>query len=287
MSFSTEFPIKLIVNADDVGRTEKVNAGVEEAFRNGLVSSTSMVANSPAFLEAVKMVHRNPNLDTGIHLTLHEYPPLSENAFLKQLSRSSMLSAFGRVIFSSTQEVRWIEEEFRRQIERILSHGVRLSHMDGHNHYHVHPRLIGVLARLSKDYSIPWIRLPAEALFHPGDPARALQKVMLTGVCRFDALFLKNKVSWPDRFHGFSEGGNMNRSRLLRILNNMKPGLNELMCHVGTENDDPPFHIGYHWLDELNTMTTFSKKQIRDQFGIQVVSYLEVHDEDPERVLGR
>ena len=50
----------LIVNADDLGWTEGVNRGIVEAHRNGLVTSTSLLANGQAFGSALEVASGNP-----------------------------------------------------------------------------------------------------------------------------------------------------------------------------------------------------------------------------------
>jgi predicted glycoside hydrolase/deacetylase ChbG (UPF0249 family) len=265
--------IQLIVNADDLGRTERINEGIATAFREGLVSSASLVANSPTFDHALTIVRAHPTLGVGVHLALHEYPPLSDSDYLRALSKKSFVAAFASLARAAPGQARSVEREFRRQIEKVLSHGVRVDHLDGHNHVHAHPRLVGVLKRVAREYNVRFIRLPRERLSHGPLNGRYLQKFMLNAACAWDALALKSHLRWPDDFHGFTEGGGLSREAILGMLRRMKPGLNELMCHVGADNDDPPFHINYHWLDELRAVTSFTKEQLLDEFGIRVVSY--------------
>jgi hypothetical protein len=56
----------LVANADDFGRTAEINEGIELAFNTGIVSSTSIVANSPAFDHAVTIGLRNPELISSV-----------------------------------------------------------------------------------------------------------------------------------------------------------------------------------------------------------------------------
>ena len=263
---------QLIVNADDLGRTDQINEGIATAFRDGLVSSASLVANSPAFDHALTIARANPTLGVGVHLTLHEYPPLSDSEYLRALSKKSFVAAFASLAYATPTQVKLVEQEFRRQIEKALTHGVLVDHLDGHNHVHAHPRLTGVLFRLARDYSIRHIRLPRERLSHGKLNGRYLQKAMLNAVCTWDT-FLIQGVRWPNDFHGFTEGGALSREAIHGMLQRMRPGLNELMCHVGADNDDPPFHIGYHWQDEMRAVTAFTKDQLLNEFGVRVVSY--------------
>src|SRR5947208_14033868 len=61
---------QLIVNADDFGFTRDVNAGIIEAHRNGILTSTTLMANGDAFDDAVRLAHETPSLDIGCHLVL-------------------------------------------------------------------------------------------------------------------------------------------------------------------------------------------------------------------------
>lgn len=273
---SSSDAVRLIVNADDLGRTERINEGVEAAYRRGILSSTSIVANSPALDHALRVVRTNPGLGVGVHLVLHEYLPLTSSDYLRRLSRKSFLGAAASLASATRARLRAVEAEWRTQIERLLAHGIRLTHLDGHNHVHVHPRLTDILARLARDYAIRYLRLPRERLAHGKPNGRYLQKAILSGVCTWAALLLRARVSWPTGFHGFSEGGALTAHAIRRLLRRMDPGVNELMCHVGTENDDPPFHIGYRWLDELRAVTSFTKEQLLREYGIQVISYREI-----------
>lgn len=275
MEPSRETKKYLIVNADDLGRTTSINEGIERAFRNGIVSSTSLVANSPAFDDALRVIRRNPELGVGVHLTLNEYPPIIESNYLQQLSSGDMQKSFTAVMIARSREIRLIEEEFQSQIEKILSNDIRPSHIDGHNHIHVHPRFPGVLVRLAEEYAISWIRMPAERLIHGKKIKRLIEKIVLTSTCRVVGRRMVGKLRWPDAFHGFTEAGGIRYDQLVHLIDRLQPGINELMCHVGAENDDPPFSIGYRWMDELNTMTAFRKDELEEKFRIRVINYRE------------
>ena len=267
--------IKLIVNADDLGRTARINDGIQIAFRSGILSSTSVVANSPAFASGLTVVRDNPSLGVGIHLTLTEYPPLTDSVYLRGLAGKNFGRAFLSLTYATSVQLREVEKEFHAQIEKVLAHSIRPTHIDGHNHVHVHPRLAGIVTRLAREYSLKYIRLPRERLTYGRGVGRYLQKVMLALVCGLDTLTWRSSLRWPDEFHGFTEGGGLTREKVFNILRRLRPGVNELMCHVGTENDDPPFSIGYRWLDELNAIASFTKEQLQREFGIRIISYQE------------
>ena len=67
---------KLIVNADDFGFSEAVNHGILKAMEDGIVTSTSIMANMPGFAHAAALYHEHPDMAVGVHLNLTCYRPL-------------------------------------------------------------------------------------------------------------------------------------------------------------------------------------------------------------------
>jgi predicted glycoside hydrolase/deacetylase ChbG (UPF0249 family) len=67
---------RLIVNADDLGRSPAVNRGVIEAHRRGIVTSASLCVNFAAASEVPPLVQDLPGLGVGMHLTFTGAPPV-------------------------------------------------------------------------------------------------------------------------------------------------------------------------------------------------------------------
>ena len=67
---------RLIINADDLGWTEGVNRGIVEAHRNGIVTSTTLLANGIAFDSAVRLARQENHLGVGVHLNLSDGAPI-------------------------------------------------------------------------------------------------------------------------------------------------------------------------------------------------------------------
>lgn len=166
----------LIINADDLGRTQNINDGIETAYINGIVSSASLVANSQAYDNAVAIALRNPSLSIGVHLTVHEYPPLLESSFLRKLAQLNNMELYLRIARASTYEVKLIEQNFILQINKIIASGIQPTHLDGHNHMHIHPRLSGVLKRLVKSTNIRCIRMPFERISPPSNMTSKIKR---------------------------------------------------------------------------------------------------------------
>ena len=61
---------QLIVNADDLGHSTGINAGIFEAHERGLVTSATLMVGFPAAEAAARELARHPNLGVGLHTTL-------------------------------------------------------------------------------------------------------------------------------------------------------------------------------------------------------------------------
>src|SRR5688572_27225623 len=63
----------LVVNADDFGMSAGVNRGIIEAYRNGIVTSASLMVRGPAAAEAAALSRGCPALSVGLHVDLGEW----------------------------------------------------------------------------------------------------------------------------------------------------------------------------------------------------------------------
>ena len=73
----------LIVNADDFGMYQAVNAAVVQSIEDGIASSCSLMVPCPWALDAMRLLRQRPEIPFGIHLTLvrdtghHRWGPLT------------------------------------------------------------------------------------------------------------------------------------------------------------------------------------------------------------------
>ncbi|GMQ47779.1 chitin disaccharide deacetylase [Vibrio sp. 10N] len=151
--------MKIIFNADDYGLCQAVNEGIIASHLNGVVTSTTMMVGMPGEQDALARLLSAPNLSVGIHLRLTAGRPLSshfpivtpEGSFPKY---DALMAQLKPVHEAS------IYDEFHAQIERFMSYGVPLSHLDSHHHVHFHPVIGKVVARLSHEFDIPYRATP-------------------------------------------------------------------------------------------------------------------------------
>lgn len=144
--------MKLIVNADDFGYTRAVTYGILDAFKNGIVTSTTMMCNSPHVDHAVELAKQNSDLGVGVHLVLTSGTPLSQNVPSLTDDKGSFYSQ--QVIFNHAKPED-IEREWTAQIERFLSTGLSPTHLDSHHHVHGHEMALPIAISLANKYGVP------------------------------------------------------------------------------------------------------------------------------------
>jgi hopanoid biosynthesis associated protein HpnK len=276
---------RLIVHADDFGLSRKVNAGILDAHRHGILTSTSLIASGTAFDEAVGLSKSTPTLDVGVHLTLvGERPVLAPETiptlvdrrgrFVEAAGSFMLRLMLGRV---SLDDVR---RELEAQISKVFEAGVTISHLDGHQHLHMAPGVRGVVHQLARKWRIPAMRYPAEAirpymLKKPGGWPRVAELVLLNSFC---GLAPADQLARPDHFVGFYFGGRLSKSNLLTVLADLpSDGICELMCHPGISDPDSPYRSwNYHWQDERDALTDPDVLDCLRNRGVRLVSYREL-----------
>ena len=274
--------LNLIVNADDLGLCEAVNEGIAEAHLNGIVTSASIMANGSGFDHAVRLCHSIPTLDLGIHLTLVEEEPLLNPAAIPSLvgpggRLHQHATAFMQKYLSGGIRLGEVRSELEAQIQKVLSCGLCVSHLDSHQHLHMLPQILTMTIDLARKYNIPAIRVPRER-FRPYMLRRA------AGVLRVCELFVLNRfcqigknmsVRRTDHFAGFCLGGRLHKKNLQTLLDHLPlTGTCELMCHPGKDDRTGSYgHWGYQWTDELRALVDPDISELLYRKGIQLISY--------------
>ncbi len=221
----------LIVNADDFGLSELTNEGIIKGHKEGIITSTSIMANMPAFQHAVKLARRNKKLGVGVHLNLTTGKPLSENKSLcdakGEFGPNNLKKLLKRGI-----SIWDIENELRRQIERVRDANIRITHLDGHKHIHVLPKVRKVIVKLAMEYGIKYVRLPYESY---GDIMNfSLKKHIVNFSARTSSkLWRAHGLISPDHFFGTTYTGKLNYHNLHNLVGAVKDGVNEIMAHPG------------------------------------------------------
>jgi chitin disaccharide deacetylase len=221
---------QLVVNADDFGFTPDVNAGIVEAHRHGILTATTLMANGDAFADALRLARETPALDIGCHLVLIGGSSLlTGKPFPRGLPQ--LLAALARREFA-------LYEELAAQVRRTLDAGLRPSHLDTHKHTHLVPPVLEAVAKVAREFGIPWVRRPfdfpldAEQYGVPRSKnwTSAALRVMRR---RFHQVLTEYGCRTTDHFAGFQITGRLHTRELVELMAAVPPGTTELMVHPG------------------------------------------------------
>ncbi|MBL8919890.1 MAG: ChbG/HpnK family deacetylase [Myxococcaceae bacterium] len=197
---------RLVLNADDFGYDPAVSRGIVKAMREGVVSSTTMMVNTPHSEDAAAL---SEGLSIGLHLNLARWSSLATPAheFIEADARSL--------------EADFVQAEALAQLDRLEALvGRPATHVDVHKHLHRHPSVLEGLARAAKARGLP---------------VRSVDAGMR-------AALRERGVSTNDSFLGDAGAhAYWTKERFFEALRLLpEDGLVELMCHPGYR----PSHVG-------------------------------------------
>lgn len=204
--------IKLIINADDFGYSKGINYGILEGFKNGVVTSTTLMTNMPGTSHAFQLINEyNELLNVGIHLVLGVGKPLSKNP-LSLIDSKGYFKNIEKLLIEA--EIEDIEKEFHLQMEKFISYGIKPTHIDCHQHSHSNKNIFKIVLDMAKKYKLP---------------VRMLQKNKIH--------LKKNKKTFINHAESFDGGfyGDLISKKLFKkiVLKNQNYKTVEIMCHPG------------------------------------------------------
>lgn len=215
----------LVVNADDYGLTPSVSTGILKAHKNGIVTSTSVIANGIDIERSLKWLKNFPNLGVGVHLTLvdqlrsvtpeHKVNSLLVNSKFRKNWRHFAMDWFLKKI-SRIQ----IELEFSSQIQYLLDRGFQIYHLDSHQYLHLLPGMPDIILSLVCKFKIPFIRVPKRHIRGP------------------IAVYMNHLGNRYHHYHqniqvseslGFEDTGKMKKEKIIYLLKKLSDSPNDLV----------------------------------------------------------
>lgn len=271
---------RLIVNADDFGAAPEVNEAVEQAHRDGVLRSASLMVGAPAAADAIERARRLPKLAVGLHVVLvHGRPLLSPDRvpdlvdergeFLTDLVRAGF-----RFFFRPAARAQ-LAAEIRAQFERFAQTGLTLDHADAQSHMHVHPTVFGLILKIGREHGLRAVRIPRE----PFGGTRSIE--FWLALMRLRAR--RAGIACNDYAFGVNEAGALTEERVLQILARLPDGVTEIFFHPATA----PFKGAdkgterFRWMEELAALTSSRVREAIAQNGILSVTYGELASARP------
>jgi hopanoid biosynthesis associated protein HpnK len=266
---------RLIVNADDFGRSPSINEAVVRAHRDGILTSASLMVNETAADEAARLARENPRLGVGLHLTLvcgraalppERIPHLAgpDGCF------SENPAAAGWRYFFRAECRRELEAEIQEQFAKFHATGLRLDHVNGHLNIHLHPVIFQILMENAEAWKIQGMRLTrdpflANARLASGGWGYRVSHAVIFGLLSNWARprLARKGVRHTAWVFGLLQNGRVDAMYVEKLLRRLPSGDLELYSHPSLDQ----------FKNEFEALVNPAIRKLAQEQGVQLIRY--------------
>ncbi len=285
---------RLIINADDFGLTEGVNRAILEGHRDGVITSTTLMANGNWFASAVRSAQSAPELSIGCHVVLVDGEPLLPKEQVRSLLAGSNGTArlrqgfldLARDNFRQKIKPGEVEAEATAQIRTLQSAGITVSHVDSHKHAHMLPSICRAVLRAARACGVKAVRNPfvplkplafAHLVRRPKLWTRYTEvKVLRRYEAEFREMVARAGMVTTDGSFGVLVTGALDENLFEAIIGSIPEGTWEFICHPGyndAELDGVRTRLRSSREKELVVLTSDRANDLLKKHGIELISY--------------
>jgi predicted glycoside hydrolase/deacetylase ChbG (UPF0249 family) len=219
----------LILHADDLGLSESVNLASFDALSNGYVNSASVMIPAPKTIEVANYFKDNPNADLGLHLTFtaewknYKWSGISPNDSIPSLINNKGDFFEKKKTFTIRANPLDVKKELQAQIDYAKSIGINPTHLDSHEGALFYsPEFFKIYIEVGNKNKLP--------VFVP----QVLAPHFNSDFLKPNNLVVVNKMYMADKNVSFEDWS----TYYIDILNNLNPGLNEIIVHLGYDDNE-------------------------------------------------
>lgn len=223
-------------------------------------------------------------MDIGLHITLTQENPISQPQEIKSLLGNDG-SFYGNIYEFLIRYLlgkikgEEIKREIRAQFEKISSLGIKVTHIDSHQHVHILPGIIEIVIEMCREYNINYIRCRYGPLAFKKNYRmdRFFLQLVLNMLCLSASKKIKmSNLKTCNRCFGFLASGNLNEIELKEMILSLKDGLYEIICHPGMTDTDFLNRYGhwhYNWGGELQALCSVELKNFLKDNSVLVSNF--------------
>lgn len=274
--------VVLILHVDDVGMSRSSNLGAVEAVSHGVATSWAVMMPCPWVPDIGHYLGKHPDIDSGLHLTLtsewspYRWGPVAGKARVPGLvdPEGCLWRNVAGVIAKATADE--IEAEVRAQIDRARTMGLPVTHLDSHmGTLFARADYFERYAKIGIELKLPILAVGGHATYaqqENGDSIKKLRtwipKIWNAGLPVLDDLHTGSYGWKPTE----------KTDRLLALLEEMKPGVTEILFHASRPTDDFPVITGSSEsrLGDLKALTDPRVKELIQTKGIVLTTWKEL-----------
>ena len=258
----------LIIHADDLAVAHSVNAASFDALDKNAVTSASIMVPCPWLTEVAAYAKAHPDADLGLHLTLtSEWKTYRWGPVASSDKVPGLLAPDG-TLWSDTPMVAQhvkpdeAEREIRAQIERAMALSIRPTHLDTHmGSVLASPEIFAVYVKLAHEFHLPFLAVRIRG-------AERLLAALSNNDVILDSLVMASPTVHVDHWRKF----------YLDAVKNLKPGLTEMIVHLGHDDaelqaitvDHPDYGSAWRQRDYNVVTSPEFKKALQDNHIILV-----------------
>ena len=217
----------LLIHADDLAIAHSEDAASFEALDKGAVTSASIIVPGPWLAEVAEYAKAHPDADLGLHLALtSEWKTFRWGSVESKDKVPSLLDPAG-TLWSLTELVaknakpQEAEREFRAQVEMAIALGIHPTHLDSHmGSAFATPELFAAYVKVAHEFHLPFLAVRVN------DERAKLLSLLSEKDVIVDSVIIANPGVRPDQWKEF----------YLNAVKNMKPGLTEIIVHLGHDD---------------------------------------------------
>lgn len=279
---------RLVLNADDAGLAPGLSRRIASLLASGRLGGTSLLACGEAFDEAVLALQSAGVGEAGVHLCLvGGETPLSKAQHVSGIAPGGRFPrswpAVAARVASGLAPVAEVEREWESQVVAVLSTGLRVTHLDAHQHLHLLPRLAPVAVSLARRFDVPFVRAPrgddSAATAGPGLAGSARSRLLALFGASVRRLLARAGLPEPPRVLGLAEAGRMDLARWRTLLDALpREGTFEVVLHPGVEDARARLRYpwGYSWEDEAAALEDDGLLETMSARGVARVGFGEL-----------
>jgi hopanoid biosynthesis associated protein HpnK len=266
---------RLIVNADDFGRSSSINHAVIRAHREGVLTTTSLMVNEPACAEAVDLARQNPRLGVGLHLTFvcghSALTPGKISGLIKangEFTNNPAGAGFRYFFQRSLREQ--LRSEMHAQFEKFRATGLELDHVNGHLHLHLHPTIFDLLVQDAEQLGVQRIRLTFDPFrlnlrIASGHFVYRMLHVIIFHLlaARARPVIRRRRYAHTSNVFGLLQNARVDEPYVLALLPELPAGDSELYSHPSLDE----------FKNEFDALVSPRVRERVRQLGIELIRY--------------
>ena len=274
----------VILHTDDIGMCQASVQAYQDLWEFGTISSGAVMVPCPWFPATAQMCRENPQMDMGVHATLNaEWDSYRWGPVSTRDLKSGLLDKEGylhrepdSVYEAVTDET--AAAELNAQVERALTAGIDVTHIDSHMGTIVNPKFVQSYLQAGMSRLIPVMlpRASAQGFDMMGVDADALamympilQQLQTQGVPMLDGLF-SMPLEHEDDHIGLAK----------KILGGVPAGISHFIFHPSV--DTPELRaICPDWKGRVANYHAFLSDELKNfikDSGIQLIGYRAIRE---------